>query len=215
MTKPTTELAEVIRIQAGGHRSFADGACAMELVSYMAHETYSDHPKCASPVLAAFVRPINDRMDDDTRQKLAPYLIRLIGTVGTRGQEQTRAYMLADWACRVAAPMALRTRGFTTEAARLAALAPVIDKETANTAIAAAYAAIAAAYAAATANTAIAAAYAAATANAAYAAYAAASVWDSALDLLDRLIAVTETQTPTVCAVPERVEELRRAGVAV
>ena len=45
---------ETITLEKGAHASFAKGVCAMELVSYIAGEPFSDHPKCTSPVLAAF-----------------------------------------------------------------------------------------------------------------------------------------------------------------
>ncbi len=52
-------LLDEIQLGAGGHRNLEAGACAMELVSYLVGEPWSDHPKCASPVLSAFMRSWN------------------------------------------------------------------------------------------------------------------------------------------------------------
>jgi hypothetical protein len=47
--------------------------CVMELAAYIANEPWSDHPKCVSPVIAAFLRNWNDSLDDETRQILKPF----------------------------------------------------------------------------------------------------------------------------------------------
>ena len=144
-------LAEIDSIQllSGGHEPDHQ-FCALELLAYLAGEKHSAHPRCASDVLGAFVRPVNDWMTDKERQQLKPYVVRMFGTVGTRTQEQQRAFMLADWAIHFAAPMALRARGLTARADTLAALPAVSNKATARAAAdTAAYAARAAASAAA------------------------------------------------------------------
>lgn len=56
--------------------------CVMSLVAMLASEPHSDRPRCASPAIAAFVRPINDAMDRTTRQKLRLFAPRILGTAG-------------------------------------------------------------------------------------------------------------------------------------
>jgi hypothetical protein len=159
-------LDNIPPLSSGAHDDLAAGACVMEAVSYIAGEPWSDHPQCVCPVIAAFCRTWNDNLPDDQRDALLrPLIPLLIGTRGTPALEQQRAFMAADWACRVAAPAALRAAGLAIEAATLEALPPVVDDTTADAARAAA------AYAADAADAA--AAYAAARAAAAYAAYAA------------------------------------------
>ena len=51
MTTPTIDL-DAVRLASGRHSSPDDGMCVMDLASYLAHEPFSDHPKCASPVIA-------------------------------------------------------------------------------------------------------------------------------------------------------------------
>lgn len=54
--------------------------CIMSLVARLADEPHGDHPKVASPMIAAFARPINDAMDRQTRQRLIPFAPHIQGT---------------------------------------------------------------------------------------------------------------------------------------
>lgn len=117
----------------------------MEAVAWLAGEHHTDHPKSASPVIAAFCRVINDRVNDAERQRLVVYLPRLVGTKGGHDIELRRTMVVADWAVREAAPAALRIAGLVEEADRLAQLAPVTDEACAKAAEAAAAAAAGAA----------------------------------------------------------------------
>jgi hypothetical protein len=107
----------------GSHRSIKDGVCAMELVSWIAGEKWSDHPECVCPVISAFVRSWNDALPDDERTSLLrPVLPKLIGTRGNKALEDLRALMCADWLIREHTPAWLRLAGLTTHAEALAAL---------------------------------------------------------------------------------------------
>jgi hypothetical protein len=196
-----TKLAD-ITLKYGSHRSVEAGLCAMEAVAWLAGEKHSDSPRCACPVVANMVRRLNDRLpNDETRTRLLkPLLVKLIGSRSTPEVERKRAYLAADWAVREGTPLALESAKLPDEAAKLRALPPIVDVESARvgkeaaravrdkarTAADAAYAAYAAyaaadaayadaADAAAAAADAADAAYAAAYAAAAYAAYAAAA----------------------------------------
>ncbi len=185
---------DTITLSTGSHQNIGDGACLLELTSWLADEPWSDQPQCVSPVLAAFGRNLNDRLFADHLDDLKPFAPRLIGTAGHYDIDQQAAYLLADWAVRDITPRALDAIGLTDHAATLRALAPVVDRESARTAkeayraaaASASASASAAAYAAAaSAASASAAAYASAaasasTASAAYAAHAAAHAAASA-----------------------------------
>lgn len=67
-------------LSGGKHQALTEGACAMEMVAYLAGEPHSDHPACTNPVLAGLARNVNDYSDDAVRQRLAPLLPSLIGT---------------------------------------------------------------------------------------------------------------------------------------
>jgi hypothetical protein len=113
------EIIEKTVLKNGSHASFEAGACAMELVSYLASEPWSDRPKCVSEVLGAFVRRINDCWSDDERQLLKPYLARLIGT--NDGKEKERGHLLAHRAITVIVPLAFDKR-FPEHAAKIRAV---------------------------------------------------------------------------------------------
>jgi hypothetical protein len=162
----------------------------MEAYALVNNRPWSDNDDTVAWSIRRLLVSLNDRCTDAARQKLKVLIPVVIGTA-TRGDERRRAYMIADWACRVVAPMALRAVKREADAATLAEMPEIIGSVTAEAAklkcrevrdrirAYAAYAATdayAAAYAATAAYAAAADAYAAAYAaadTAAYAAYAA------------------------------------------
>jgi len=82
--------------------------CMLEAVAYVAGEPWTDSPKCACPVLAAFCRRWNDDLDDAGRQMLKPYIPRLVGSKVNKKVETVRGWMLTDWIIRVYTPAWLR-----------------------------------------------------------------------------------------------------------
>src|SRR5690349_7970455 len=102
---------ETLVLMKGGHKSLEEGACVMEAVSYIAGEAWSDHPKCASPVITSIMIGLNDRMTDDERQTLKPYIPRLVGTAAPSVVEDKRRYMAAEWCAHVVATKAFRKLG--------------------------------------------------------------------------------------------------------
>ncbi len=89
-------------LSRGAHRKPRKGACFMEFASYLAGETWSDHPHCTHPVLAGLAREVNDRVSDDVRQRLLPLIPDVVGL--TPGDARSGA-----WISRYAALTALRT----------------------------------------------------------------------------------------------------------
>jgi hypothetical protein len=73
-------------LSAGKHEKGAGQACVMEYVSILAGESFSDHPSCTDPVLAAAARSVNDWMTDEGRNELVPLIGRLFGTA-SRGSD--------------------------------------------------------------------------------------------------------------------------------
>jgi hypothetical protein len=80
-----------VQLKVGSHSSIEEGACVMELVSWVAGESWTDSPRCASPVIAAFLRSYNDSVSDEVRQTLKQYIPRLIGTRGSDAVEERRS----------------------------------------------------------------------------------------------------------------------------
>jgi len=95
--------------------------CVMEAVAYVAGEKWSDNPKCACPVIAAFLRSWNDSLPSDAeRDRLLKSLIpRLVNTRSTEEIELKRSLMAVDWLIRVHAPTWLRLAGLTKQAESL------------------------------------------------------------------------------------------------
>ncbi len=123
-----TRLAEITALAKGSHHEFADGVCIMEAVSYIADEPWSDHPSCACPVIAAFLRNWNDSLSDDERNELLrPLIPRLVGTRGGDALEQRRATMATDWLIRVYTPAWLRLAKLEAQAVALEQLPEITD----------------------------------------------------------------------------------------
>src|SRR6266511_141879 len=123
MTIQTDRLGalDTLILKKGAHRDFKDGVCLLEAVAYIAGEPHSDQPACASPVLGAFGRSLNDALPNDKRQQLLPLIPRLIGTAGD-GLDQVRGLMAADWVLRTYTPTWLCLAGLEDDAAALETL---------------------------------------------------------------------------------------------
>jgi hypothetical protein len=74
---------QTVRHSARRYASPDEGACVMELASMLAGESFSDAPRSVCPVIAAFFRTYNDRMDDRRRQDVYAYAVRAVGTRST------------------------------------------------------------------------------------------------------------------------------------
>lgn len=72
----------------------ADGACLLDAVSWMEYGKLGDHPACVCITLAAVGRSLNDMLPDGRRQRLVPYIPRLVGTVGSMRHELERVEAL-------------------------------------------------------------------------------------------------------------------------
>ena len=124
----TNRLAQITKLDKDGHEDSERGMCAMEAVSYIAGEPWSDHPECACPVIAAFMRNWNDSLPDNERTTLLlPLVPKLVGTRGSKALEQRRATMAADWLIRAYTPAWLRLAKLTKQADLLASLPEITD----------------------------------------------------------------------------------------
>lgn len=75
-------LQSLPTLRPGAHFSPDDGACLMELVSVLAGESFTDHPRCTDPTLATIARVVNDELSDTSRNTLAPTAANLVGRTG-------------------------------------------------------------------------------------------------------------------------------------
>lgn len=104
----TVDLETLVLLK-GNHGSRAEGVCLLEAVAWVAGDIHTDHPECVSPVIAAFGRRWNDDLDDVGRQRLKPYITRMIGTSGNPEADEVRAWMVTDWLVRVHTAATSRT----------------------------------------------------------------------------------------------------------
>ncbi len=70
-------------LSRGKHRSPKSGGCFMEFASYLAGESWSDHPACTHPELASLARMVNDCSSDEARSRLALLIPSVIGLAGS------------------------------------------------------------------------------------------------------------------------------------
>jgi hypothetical protein len=75
--KTSPELLPVL--SRGKHRNPRRGACFMEYASYLAGESWSDHPACTHPALASLARMVNDCISDEARGRLVTLIPTVIG----------------------------------------------------------------------------------------------------------------------------------------
>ena len=116
-----------LTLGSGAHRDATPGQwCLMEATAYLAGEPWSDHPACVSPVLSVYGRGLNDAWDDVQRQKLIPFIPRLLGTADD-GQDEARSYLALDWLLRTYAPAWLDLAGHMAEAAALREHRRIVD----------------------------------------------------------------------------------------
>ena len=135
MTNPTIDPVRLERAMSAtllkGAHDKPNGefqACVMEAVAFVAGEPWSDHPKCASPVIGAFMRVWNDGLNEDDRNRLLkPLIVKLVGTRGSKALENRRATMAADWFIRVQTPAWLRLAKLDKHADLLASMPEITD----------------------------------------------------------------------------------------
>jgi hypothetical protein len=126
-------LLDTITLEKGAHDEFADGHCAMEVVSWLAGLGFTDAPECSSQVLRTFTIGLNDQWDEANRQRLVPFLPRMIGTAGD-GKDEARSYLALDWLIRTYTPAFLDLANLSVEAQGLRDLRRIVDLASAEAA---------------------------------------------------------------------------------
>ena len=121
MSKLDFEKLSQVKLTKGQHADPRSGGCAMDMVSWLQYGHAGDHPECVCPVIATFIRQVNDFLPDDQRQRLVPYLLRFSGTV-SKEHEQQRAEYLTWKSITVFTPLALEAAELREDAEKLKAL---------------------------------------------------------------------------------------------
>jgi len=125
MTPRVLDLDGLV-LERGSHPA-NDGLCVMEAVAFVAGEPHTDSPACACPIISAFCRRWNDDLDDAGRQRLKPYIPKLVGTRATPTVKERRGWLIADWLLRVHIPAWLRLAKLDEQADALECLPPIVD----------------------------------------------------------------------------------------
>ena len=138
-----------------GEGSPETGACWMSAIRMYEGGSWGDRPDCVCPVIRNLCVALNDSFGEGAEadrlrgEFIGPHLFDVVGTRAGLETMLKRSFLCADRAVRVFAPIGLRAAGLEAEAAKLGALQPITDQETAR---AASYAARAASYAASAAS---------------------------------------------------------------
>jgi hypothetical protein len=123
-------LIEQHPLRRGAHPTREHGMCTMEMVAWLAGEEHSDEPRCSCPVIAAFVRAVNDSLHDEARNRLLrPLVPKIINTRATAAVERVRGLVVVDTLVRQLVPVWLQRHHRHDEANLVAALQPLHDTE--------------------------------------------------------------------------------------
>ena len=124
---------DAITLDEGSHADFDSGHCAMEVVSWLAGLGFTDAPECSSRVLRSYTISLNDAWGDADRQRLVPFLPRMVGTAGD-GKDEARSYLALDWLIRTYTPAFLDLANLSAEAQALRDLRRIVDLASAEAA---------------------------------------------------------------------------------
>ena len=106
-------------LSRGRHVSPDRGRCAMEWVAELTGQPHTDRPAATSAVAAAYVRHFNDVLADGPRQRLRPYLARMIATADD-GLDELRAWSCALRLARECLPVAFEAAAIDLDDLRMA-----------------------------------------------------------------------------------------------
>lgn len=113
------ELLAKYELKKGTHKNLDEGACVMELVSYIANEPWSYKPECACPVLTEFAVTLNDVFSDTHRQMLKPVIPLLLNSRINKDVTVARRELISWRYLTVVYPIILDNYKLTEIAAKL------------------------------------------------------------------------------------------------
>lgn len=130
-------LSEVhLRIGPGTGAEGRIDLCAMQAADWLAGGSgKNDAPPCVDPVVRRFIIRLNDANTFSAwRGELKPYVVRSLGSNVGNVATIRRAFAVADWAIRSAAPKAFDMLGHGNLAGHLRAIAQIVDEASARSA---------------------------------------------------------------------------------
>src|SRR5436305_6059489 len=87
------------RLSSGHHSEPELGGCVMEVASMLAKEMWSDTPTCTNAVVTSMAQVVNDRLNDEDRQRLWALLPRILRARRTASDQRINV-RLAIWCAR-------------------------------------------------------------------------------------------------------------------
>jgi len=102
-----------VQLKRGRHTGPEQGVCVVELASMLAGEPFSDRPLSVCPAIAAYLRAVNDLVEDEDRRLLFPYAAAIVGSTGTGSDLRLRTRACTELiarANRLSRPRALMLR---------------------------------------------------------------------------------------------------------
>jgi hypothetical protein len=94
--KNVIKLSDLV-LKHGNHKSPEAGMCINEAAAYFAGEPHSDAPQCVDPAITRFTIRLNDRLNEEKRQRMKPLIELMIGTRGTEAHTALRRAMISEW----------------------------------------------------------------------------------------------------------------------
>lgn len=135
MTTTAALPVERFHLDMGSHGGrFTGKACVNELGSILAGEPWGYRLGCQDQIVGDLLASLNDRLPDEPRQLLAPYMLRSLGTAND-GRHKKRRQMLNEWLLHRALPPFLDLAGLEDAAQGLSDLPVDLDVEAARQAI--------------------------------------------------------------------------------
>ncbi len=109
-----TDIANLWRydLRRGNTDHPRNGACLYDAANWIIYGTVGDDPPSACPVIRTYAFCLNDLLPDDERQRLKPFILRVVGNRDPQS-EQARAEYLVQRIANVITPMALEATGLT------------------------------------------------------------------------------------------------------
>ena len=165
----TIDIANIWKydLRKGNSPDPSQGACLFDAGMWLVYGKIGDNPPCSCPIIRAYAIVLNDQMPNKERQKLKPFILRVVGNRDP-GNEKARLHHIILETARRIVPLACDKKKPRLEAEMRKLL------DAAN----AAYVAATAAYVAAT-------TYVAASGGALKAA-----VWNEAISILDEVLRI-------------------------
>jgi hypothetical protein len=95
-----------------------NGACLYDAAKWISYAELGDDPPCACPVIRAYAITLNDMFSDDQRQRLKPFILRVIDNFDPASEPARVEYLIRCVVGKIL-PIALEAGEFTQQAALL------------------------------------------------------------------------------------------------